>query len=104
MSTFASSSNLLTSKSDNNEHKELFSARIKRDYDDFSKIKSWFEDHSRFEAGPQLIALEFDLTDDKNLVTCDRTEKIGASIQKDVYGNPFSNICFKMKKQIITLQ
>ena len=77
---------------------------MKRDYDDFSKIKSWFEDHSRFEVGPQLIALEFDLTDNKNLVTCDRTEKIGASIQKDVCGNSFSNISIKMKKQIVTLQ
>ena len=42
-------------------HKEAW---VKRDSDDFSKIKSWFEDHSPFNAEPQLIVLESGLTDD----------------------------------------
>ena len=74
-------------------HKELFSARIKCNSDDFSKIKSWFEDHSPFKAGPQLIAPESGLTDDKNVVTCE-----------DLNGKTFSTISFKRKKQTVTLQ
>ena len=74
LSTFASSPKLLTSKSDNKLHKELFSARIKRDSDDFSKIKSWFEDHGSFKAEPQLIALESGLTDD-SMITDDLVDQ-----------------------------
>ena len=85
-------------------YKELFSVIIKRDSDDFSKIKSWFEDHSPFKTRPQLIVLESGLTDDKNIVTCDRAEEIGASIQRDPDGKTFSNISFKRKKHVATLQ
>ena len=45
-------------------HKEAFSAKIKRDSDDCSKIKLWFEDHSPFKSDPQFIALESGLTGD----------------------------------------
>ena len=74
LSTFASSPKLLTSKSDNKLHKELFSARLKRDSDDFSKTKSWFEDHGSFKAEPQLIALKTGLTDD-SMVTDDLVDQ-----------------------------
>ena len=84
--------------------KELFSARIKCDSDGFSKIKSWFEDHSAFKVGPEIIALESGLTDDKYLVTEDIAEEIGASIQKDLDGKTFSNVSFKRKTQIETIQ
>ena len=85
-------------------HKELFSVRIKGDSVDFSKIKSWFEYHSRFKAGPQLIALESGITDDKNVVAYDRANEISASIQNDLDGKNFSNISIKRKKQIVMLQ
>ena len=32
------------------QHKELFSARIKHDNDDFVKIQSWFKSHNPFDA------------------------------------------------------
>ena len=85
-------------------HEELFSARIKRDSGDVSKIKSWFEGHSPFKAGPQHIAVESSLTDDKNVVTCLRAEKISVSVQEDLDSKTFSNIFFKRKKQLLTLQ
>ena len=53
-------------------HKEAW---VKRDSDDFSKIKSWFEDHSPFKAEPQLIALQSGLTDD-SMMTDDLVDQL----------------------------
>ena len=92
------------SKSGDQRHKELFSARIKRDYDDFTKIQCWFKSHNPFEAGSQLVALDSDLVDDKNAVTCNKAEEIGASIQTGLDGKTFSNCSFKRKYQMVTLQ
>ena len=92
------------SKSGDQRHKELFSARIKRDYDDFTKIQCWFKCHNPFDAGSQLVALDSGLVDDKNAVTCDKAEEIGASIQTGLDGKSFSNCSFKRKDQIVTLQ
>ena len=69
-------------------HKELFSARIKRDSDKFSKIKSWLKGNSPFKAVPQLIALDSGLTDDKNVVTRNRAEEMCALIQKILMVKP----------------
>ena len=78
-------------------HEELFSARIKRDSGDVSKIESWFEGHSPFKAGPQHIAVESSLTDDKNVVTCLWAEKISVSVQEDLDSKTFSNIFLRGK-------
>ena len=46
-----------------NIHKELFAAKVKRDHDNYTKLKSWFEDHNPFEAGEGLVAIDTCLTD-----------------------------------------
>ena len=50
------------------------------------------------------MPLDSGLIDDKETVTCDKAEEVGASIQKDLDGKIFSNFLFRRKNQIVTLQ
>ena len=92
------------SRSNDQQHKELFTAKVKRDYDDFRKIQTWFKDHNPFDAGTQLVVLDSGLTDDKNVVTCDKSGQVRATIQKELDGKAFTNCPMKRKNQIVTLQ
>ena len=86
------------------QHKEIFPARVKWDYEDFQVIQSWFNNHNPFTAGLQLIALGTGVADSENLATCDQVEEIGASIQESLYGQTFSNFKFKRKDQMSSLK
>ena len=88
----------------NDIHKELFATRVKRDHDDFIKLKSWFESHNPFTAGESLVALHNGLSDTKGTVTCDKAEEIGSSIPTQITGKSFASCTFKRKNQIVTLQ
>ena len=83
---------------------ELFAARVKRDHEDYTKLKSWFDDHNLFEAKAGLVAIDTGLTDVEGKITCDRVEEIGALIQIQVTGKNFSECSFKKKSQLATLQ
>ena len=91
------------SNSENNKHKELFAGRVKRGHDDYTKLKSWFEDHNPFKAGEGLVAIDTGLTDVEGKITCDRAEEIGTLIQNLIIGS-FSECSFTKKSQIVTLQ
>ena len=54
--TDAVSSILLTEKCQE-QHKEIFAARVNRDYEDFQVIQSWFNNHNSFTAGNSKILL-----------------------------------------------
>ena len=82
------------------KHKELFAARVKRDQNDFIKLKSLFDDHNPMEVGENLVALDTGLCDDKGAVSCDKAEDIGSSIHTEMTGKTFANFSFKRKKQI----
>ena len=94
--TDAVSSILLTEKCQE-QHKEIFPARVKRDYEDFQVIQSWFNNHNPFIAGEQLIALDTGVVDSEN-------RAIGASIQKSLDGQTFSSCKFKRNDQISSLK
>ena len=79
--TDAVSSILLTEKCQE-QHKEVFPARVKQYFEDFQVIQSWFNNYNPFTAGKQLIALDTGIVDSENRATCDQGEEIGASIQK----------------------
>ena len=91
-------------KSESKEHKELYAARVKRDHADYLKLKSWFVDLNPFKAGENLVALDTGLSDVKSIVTCDRAEEIGQSIQIEITGKSFATCLFKRKNQATTLQ
>ena len=92
-------SSILTEKCQE-QHKESFPARVKRDFEDFQVIQSWFNNHNPFTAGKQLIALDTGAADSENHATCNQAEEIGASIQKSLDGQTFSNCKFKRKDHI----
>ena len=66
------------------KHKELFVVRVKRDHDDYIKLKSWFVDHNPNEVWESLVTLDTGLSDDKGTVNCDKAEEIGALIQTEI--------------------
>ena len=86
------------------QHKETFASRVKRDSDDVEKVLTWFRARNPFEVGPDLLALESGLVDDKNCLTCDRAEEIGTGTQGELDGKTFASCYFKKKNQITTLQ
>ena len=85
------------------QHKETFASRVKRDSNDFEKVLTWFGAHNQFEVGPDLIALDSGLVDNKNCLTCDHAEEIGTDIQAELNGKTFVSCSFKKKNQIRTL-
>ena len=63
-----------------------------------------YNNYNPFTAGKQLIALDTGVVDSENRATCDQDEEIGASIQKSLDGQTFSNCKFKRKDQISSLK
>ena len=78
--------------------------QIKRDKIDFDKIQSWFQSHSPFIYGEHLGCLDPGLVDEKKQINCDRSEEIGALIQKGLDGKIFDSCSFKRKDKIINLE
>ena len=85
------------SNSEKNIHKESFAARVKRAHEVYTKLKSWFKDHTPFEAGEGPAATDTDLTDTEGKITCDRVEEIGALIQNQIMRKNFYECSFKRK-------
>ena len=83
--------------------KEIFSARVNRDHEDFQIIQSWFKNRNPFTSGEQLIALDSGIVDSENHATCDQAGKIGTSIQKNFGCKTSSNRRFQRKHQISSL-
>ena len=78
-------------------HKEMQPGRIKRDNNDFEKIQSWFRSHNPFTYGENLVSLASGLVDENKRANCDRSEEVGALIQKTLDGQCFSTCSFKRK-------
>ena len=100
----AVSSLVSTSSNPATHHKDLYSARVKRDYEDFVKIQCWFQSHNPFDIEEKLCSLDSGLIDENGSVTCDRAEEIGSMIQSSLDGNKFTDCSFKRKNQIVNLQ
>ena len=95
---------LTSPRNTSREHKELFAGRIKRDSENFQKIKSWFDSHSPFDVRDHLEALDLGLVDELNQVTCDCSESIGASIQTLMNGMAYTEVSIKRSNQLKNLQ
>ena len=57
----------------------------------------WFRAHNPFQVGPDLIALESGLVDDKNCLTCDRAEEIGTGIKVNSTAKHLPTVLLKRK-------
>ena len=80
---------------DSQTHKEMQPGRIKRGNIDFDKIQSWFQFHSPFMHGEHLLCSDSGLVDEKKQVNCERSEEIGALMQKGLDGKNFDSCSFK---------
>ena len=67
---------------DGQTYKEMQPGQIKRNNIDFDKIQAWFRSHSPFIYGEHLVCSDSGLVDEKKQVNCDRSEEVGALIQK----------------------
>ena len=90
--------------SSNSQHKELGSARVERDNNDFLEILTWFRNHNPFTTSEKLVCLDSGFIDENNTVNCDKAELIGARIQKSLNNQTFASCSFKRKDQITNVQ
>lgn len=81
-----------TTGKDKHKHKDLYSSRTKRDMDHFKLIQTLFKEHNPFECGKQLVALDSGLVDEKEIVTCDKSEELGRIIQEELNGKAFGEV------------
>ena len=78
--------------------------RIKCNNIDFDKTQPWFQPHSPFIYGEHLVCLDSGLVNEKKQVNCDRSEEIGALIQKGLDRKNFDSCSFKRKDKIVNVQ
>ena len=90
--------------SSNSQHKELGSARVERDNNDFLEILTWFCNYNPFTTSEKLVCLDSGFIDENNTVNCDKAELIGARIKKSLNNQSFASCSFKRKDQITNLQ
>ena len=90
--------------SSNSQQKELGSARVERDNNDFLEILTWFRNHNPFTTSEKLVCLDSGFIDENNTVNCDKAELIGACIQKSLNNRTFASCSFKRRDQITNLQ
>ena len=90
--------------SSNSQHKELGSARVERDNNDFLEILTWFRNHNPFTTSEKLVCLDSEFIDENNTVKSDKAELTGARIQKSLNNQTFASCSFKRKDQITNLQ
>ena len=90
--------------SSNSQHKELGSARVERDNNDFLEILTWFRNHNPFTTSEKLVCLDSGFIDENNTVNCDKAELIGTRIQKSLNNQTFASCSFNRKGQITNLQ
>ena len=57
-------------------HKDLYSARVKRDNEDFVKIQCWFQSHNPFDTEEKMCSLDSGLIEENGSMTHDREEEI----------------------------
>ncbi len=87
------------------QHVELRSSRCSRDFQDLSKIKEWFDQHEPFNLDEDgLCSLSSGLTAvDGDGINCDRTEEVGARIQKKFDHVSIAQSSLKKKDQVKSL-
>ena len=90
--------------SSNSQHKELGSAHVERDSNDFLEILTWFHNHKPFTTSEKLVCLNSGYTDESNTVNCDIAQLIGARIEKSLNNQTFASCSFKREDQITNLQ
>ena len=95
---------LMSLGSSNSQHKELGSARVERDNNDFLEILTWFRNHNPFTTSEKLVCLDSEFIDENNTVKSDKAEPTGARIQKSLNNQTFASCSFKRKDQITNLQ
>ena len=88
--------------SSNSQHKELGSARVERDNNNFFEILTWFHNHNPFTTSEKLVCLDSGFIDENNTVNYDKAKLIGARIQKALNNQTFAS--FKRKDQITNFQ
>ena len=86
------------------DHKELSASKIKRDHADYTKVFQYMKNNNPFNVSEVLMGMSSGLVDENNIVTCDKSEEIGALIQNDMDGKTFSTAAFKRSKKVVNLQ
>ena len=86
------------------QHIELGKSRIKRDYSDFQKLKSWFDNRTPFDYNePLLKSLSSGLTSvEGDKVNCDDAENVGYNLQETLDKKSVEESTLK-RNQIFTL-
>ena len=85
------------------QHQELGSSRIKRDFEDLQKVVEWFHVRNPFDAeNTSLRFLSCGLTADDS-VNCDDIELVGKQIHETLDENLFVNSSIKRKSHVKTL-
>ena len=69
------------SNSEKDIPKELFAARVKRDHNDYTKLKLWYEEYNPFEAEEGLVAIDTGLTNVEGKIRSYRAEDIDTLFQ-----------------------
>ena len=83
--------------SSNSHYKELDSARVERDNNNFLEILTWFRNRNPFTTSEKLVCLDSGFIDEDNSVNCDKAGLIGARIQKSLNNQTFASCSFKRK-------
>ena len=87
------------------QHIELGISRSRRDFKDLSKIQEWFDQHEPFDLNePRLRSLSSGLTAaDGDGINCDRTEVVGAKIQKSLDNMTVLEASIRRSEQVQSL-
>ena len=87
------------------QHVELGISRSKRDFKDLCSIQEWFDQHDPFDINePRLRSLSSGLTaTDGDGINCDKTEQIGARIQKQLDNVAVTEGSIKRSEQVQSL-
>ena len=87
------------------QHVELGISRSNRDFSDLSKIQEWFDQHEPFDLNEErLRSLSTGLTaTEGDGVNCDKTEEVGAKIQKQLNNVSVIEASVKRSEQVKSL-
>lgn len=86
-------------------HKDSTNARMKRDGQDLTKLKEWFEDHPPFthEGENSIVSLSTGLVGDTKDINCHKAFEIGQAVLTKKSGIPFSDLTYSRKERVVTL-
>jgi len=91
--------------SDDVQHADTYTSKMKRDSADLTKILTWFEANSPFDVvDPRLRSLTSGVAaSDDDCINCDRAEEVGEAIMKKMDGQAYTEVVLRKCDQVKTL-